>query len=316
MCAIFGFVNYRHAVSRKQMKELVRRLSVESEVRGTDASGIAYVKNGELKIYKKPKPAHKVHFYFPDNTTILTGHTRMATQGDAKYNYNNHPFEGHTSDGAFALCHNGVLYNENTLIRNEGLPVTKIETDSYIAAQLIEKYGHLNFDSIARMSEKVFGSFVFTILGDDNTLYISKGDNPLCLVHFKRLGLYVYTSTRQIMADVIKGSFLENYHFEVLEVEEGDIIRIDKNGVLTRDCYVPDCGCVGCVGGSYYGFYDKTDPEGYLYDICGMFGLAPEDLSLLYEMGYDNDEIEEMIQDRQYLQLCINDARAIIGERF
>ena len=49
MCAIFGFVNYRRSLSRSEMKELINRLSVESEVRGKDATGIAYVKHGELK---------------------------------------------------------------------------------------------------------------------------------------------------------------------------------------------------------------------------------------------------------------------------
>ena len=47
MCAIFGFVNYRRSLSRREMKEIINRLSVESEVRGKDATGIAYVKHGE-----------------------------------------------------------------------------------------------------------------------------------------------------------------------------------------------------------------------------------------------------------------------------
>ena len=88
MCAIFGFVNYRRSLSRSEMKELINRLSVESEVRGKDATGIAYVKHGELKVFKRAKPAHKVRLYVPEDTVILTGHTRMTTQGDARYIYN------------------------------------------------------------------------------------------------------------------------------------------------------------------------------------------------------------------------------------
>lgn len=80
MCAIFGFVNYRRSLSRSEMKELINRLSVESEVRGKDATGIAYVKHGELKVFKRAKPAHKVRLYVPEDTVILTGHTRMTTQ--------------------------------------------------------------------------------------------------------------------------------------------------------------------------------------------------------------------------------------------
>lgn len=315
MCALFGFVNYRHAVSRKHLKELVNKLASESEVRGTDASGIAYVKNGELKIFKKAKPAHKVRFYFPDNTTILTGHTRMATQGDARYNHNNHPFSGHTADGSFALCHNGVLYNDDMIAKMQKLPETNIKTDSYVAAQLIEKYGHLNFDTVAKMSETVQGSFVFTLLNDDNTLYISKGDNPLCLVHFKQLGLYVYTSTTTIMKNVIKGSFLEHQKFDIIKINEGEIIRIDKNGVLTKDTFVPDCAYYGY---NYFGFnryrMGYNDQESYLYDVCNIFGVSPDDITLLYDMGYGDEDIEVMLNDEQLMKDCLEEARMYIGE--
>lgn len=96
------------------------------EVRGTDASGIAYVKNGRLVIYKKPLPTHKIRFCVPSDTTIVMGHTRMTTQGAAKFNYNNHPFMGRTEEGSFALCHNGMLYNDRELAISEELPATPI----------------------------------------------------------------------------------------------------------------------------------------------------------------------------------------------
>ena len=47
MCALFGLVNYGNVLSKKQLKKLVREMSAASEVRGTDASGIAYVKPPE-----------------------------------------------------------------------------------------------------------------------------------------------------------------------------------------------------------------------------------------------------------------------------
>lgn len=306
MCAIFGFVNYGHALSGRHLKELVNKLSVESEVRGTDASGIAYVKNGTLKIYKKPRPAHKMRFYFPDDTTILTGHTRMTTQGNAKYNYNNHPFPGHTEDGHFALCHNGVLYNDDILQKSEELPKTHIKTDSYIAVQLIEKYGELNCDTIAKMCETVKGNFVFTILNDDNTLYLAKGDNPICIVHFKQLGLYVYTSTKAIMDAVIAETFLRIYAFEYIKTEEGDIIRIDKNGELTKSKFeFEDYFTLG----RYWNYASYGEHSDYLYEMCNLFGLTVDDISLLYEIGYNDEEIELMLEDREYLRMCLDEAR-------
>ena len=274
MCSIFGFVNYGDKLKGWELKELVKALSIESEVRGKDASGIACVKNGEMTIYKQAKPAHKMKFYFSSETKILIGHTRMTTQGSPKKNYNNHPFLGRTKDGYFALAHNGVLYNDKKLKESEGLPNTFIETDSYAAVQLLEKYGELNFETIAKMSESVFGSFVFTMLADDNTLYISKGDNPLCLLHFKELGLYVYESTKEIMAKAIARCFLKKHTFEGVAVEEGEIIRIDLKGELERGCFMVD--------EKYYGYaYGLGRRLSYWDDYCDYLdemgpGVHPE----------------------------------------
>lgn len=171
MCAIFGYLDYKGIVGNSVLKRLIKALSVEAEVRGTDATGISYVKNGKIVTFKKPKPAHKVKLYFPKETRAVVGHTRMTTQGDEKHNYNNHPFEGRCGKENFALAHNGVLYNDDKLKKQYSLPDTHIETDTYVAVQLLEQEESLTAESIARMSELVSGSFVFTILRDDNTLY-------------------------------------------------------------------------------------------------------------------------------------------------
>lgn len=60
---------------------------------------------------------------------------------------------------AFALAHNGVLYNDKALRRSLHLPGTKIETDSYAAVQLIERQKALSFSSLRSMAESVEGSF-------------------------------------------------------------------------------------------------------------------------------------------------------------
>ena len=166
MCALFGVVNYKHLISKKNLKVLVNRLAVASEVRGTDASGIAYMKNGRLVIYKKPLPAHKIRFCVPSDTTIVMGHTRMTTQGAAKFNYNNHHFMGRTEKGSFALCHNGMLYNDRELAISEELPATPIQTDSYVAVQLIEKVSYLYYRLISFLKgkSKLFLAFHFHLV--------------------------------------------------------------------------------------------------------------------------------------------------------
>ena len=144
MCALFGWLDYKGVVSDKLLKKLTQALANAAEERGTDASGIAYVKSGKVTIYKRPKPAHKIRFNAPNGTRAIMGHTRMTTQGNEKFNYNNHPFYGH-ADVNFAFAHNGVLYNDKELKIEKHLPQTKIETDSYIAVQLLEQQNKLDF---------------------------------------------------------------------------------------------------------------------------------------------------------------------------
>ena len=127
MCALFGFLNYGKRVPWKILQKLVQALANASEVRGHHAVGIAYNKADTLTIFKRPKLAHKLHFRIPQGTAAVMGHTRLTTQGDQKFNQNNHPFRGKAGT-EFALAHNGVLYNDDQLRRQLNLPDTQIET--------------------------------------------------------------------------------------------------------------------------------------------------------------------------------------------
>ena len=94
MCCLFGLINYSHRLTGRQKGQLMRALAVESEARGTDAAGVAYNSGGSLHICKRPGPAHKLNLFIPEDAYVVMGHSRMTTQGKAKYNRNNHPFSG------------------------------------------------------------------------------------------------------------------------------------------------------------------------------------------------------------------------------
>ena len=53
MCALFGWLDYKGVVSDKLLKKLTQALANAAEERGTDASGIAYVKGGKVTIFKE-----------------------------------------------------------------------------------------------------------------------------------------------------------------------------------------------------------------------------------------------------------------------
>ena len=295
MCAVFGFLDYGKKVNHKVLVKLINELAKEAEIRGTDATGISYVKDCKMVTFKKAKPAHKVNLYFPKETTAVIGHTRMTTQGSESKNYNNHPFESKTAESCFALAHNGVLYNDKELRKLSNIPETEIETDSYIAVQLLEKENSVNIESIKNMAEAVEGSFVFTILRNDNTMFLVKGSNPLTIYHYKELGLYVYASTTDILKKGLKSSGFKIQCNEVL-IEEGNIIEIEPNG----DIWISDFKMheTEKFFDRLYNWYEYSDDE-YFFDelksICSYYGISEEQIDYMRSLGYSYDEIEEMM---------------------
>lgn len=313
MCALFGWLDYKHIVPHKILKKLTQALANAAEERGTDAAGISYIKDGKVVIFKRPKPAHKIHFNAPYGTTAIMGHTRLTTQGNQKFNQNNHPFPGH-ADKEFSFAHNGVLYNDMELRKTNNLPATHIETDSYVAVQLIEQQGRLDFDSLKNMAEAVQGNFNFTVLDEDNSLYIVKGNNPMCLFHFADIGLYIYASTETIMAKALgKIGFLK-LACEKIQTEEGDILRIDIDGNITRSQFeVKDNFRCSKWFGCYDDFEDDyyTQHEESLLELCGYYGVDEDDIILLLNYGYTADEIEDMLFDHSLIHDTVS---AITGE--
>lgn len=299
MCGLFGFLNYGKN-SVKNLSVITNALAEEAAVRGTDATGIAFVNKNEICILKDAKSAYQINFKHRDNIKALIGHTRHSTQGDKKKNYNNHPFAGKCKNLSFALAHNGVLINDAELKKTYNLPDTNIETDSYAAVQLLEKENILNADSIRRMAERTEGSFSFSILDSDDNIWLVKGDSPLCILHFKNIGIYVYASTEEILwkALIETGLFSEIKagNYEEISIREGDILKIQNNGMLKRYTFnytdyisFKKCSWWDC------GIYDNISYIDDLKTVAAMQGYSAEDIDCLIDGGFTPEEIEEYI---------------------
>lgn len=211
MCCLFGVLDYNQNLTQKQLNKTISILSIACEARGTDATGIAYNTNSGLSVFKRPLPARFMRYHIPRYVNAVMGHTRMTTQGNEKFNYNNHPFYSKVGNTSFALAHNGVLHNDIQLRKTEKLPATNIETDSYVAVQLIEKKGILDFESLKYMAEQLEGSFTITVLDAEDNLYFVKGDNPMCIYHFRDKGVYIYASTEEILQKALKRKLVSQY---------------------------------------------------------------------------------------------------------
>lgn len=303
MCCLFGIIDYGNNLSGKAKAGMLSILAKECEARGTDATGIAYVSGGRLRVYKRPLPAHKMRFFLPNDVKVIMDHTRQATQGSAKRNINNHPFAGRCGSLSFALAHNGVLYNDRSLRWERKLPKTNIETDSYVAVQLLQAKGTLSLPALKELAETVEGSFSFTLLDCSNRLYFIKGDNPLSIYYYPIMGIYVYASTAEILNRATGKMGLPKKQHRQLELTCGDILCLSPDGKSEKTTF--DTSKLDAR--YYYGLWSPCLPYQYsmfpreeddylddLKSVAGHFGYSPEDVDMLLADGFTADEVEEM----------------------
>lgn len=313
MCGLCGFLGYG-SEPIPDLHHLTNSLMESSADRGTDASGIAFCDGGRVNILKEGKSAYRVNFKPPVKTRALIGHTRHSTQGSEKKNYNNHPFYG--KNAKFALAHNGVLIEEKEIQKIHKLPKTKVETDSFIAVQLIEKKGVLNHDSMKFMAETITGSFSFSILDDQNNIHLIKADSPLSILHFPELKLFCYASTEAILWRALIESklfgALKAGAFEEIPINEGDILTITNKGELIHSQFEYhdyvyssryDWRSYGGYGSYFADDYEGGYSDTYLSDlksVAASFGVSPDEVDVLLAEGFTPEEIEEYLYECDY----------------
>ncbi len=305
MCCLFGILDYGGRLSVREKNKLLSSLSVACEARGVDATGIAYNSHGQLRIYKRPFPAHWMRFRVPEDARVILGHTRMTTQGSEYRNYNNHPFYGRVGDTAFALAHNGVLHNDKELRKSEHLPATNVETDSFVAVQLLEQSKELTANNLRSMAEKIRGSFTITVLDNQDNLWFVKGDNPLCLYHYEALGLYVYASTQEILKKGLQRTPIRRAKPTVIPLSCGEILRIDRHGVrmqepFTFTAYHSFWGCAMDFDWNPEVSPGAVDYLDEIKSVAAAFGVTDSEIDQLFADGFAPEEIEEWLYYGQF----------------
>lgn len=307
MCCLFGMIDYGGQLSRKQKSKILSALSIAAEERGTDATGIAYNADDSPKVYKRPLPAHLLWFKVPEDCKVVMGHTRMTTQGSKRFNANNHPFPGTAGTTSFALAHNGVLTNDKLLRRELNLPATRIETDSYIAVQILETASEVSFATLADMAELLQGSFTITVMTDKDELYFIRGNNPLCLMRFERLGVIMYASTEEILRSAIRQIPVKLGRATKIRIDSGEILKIDAEGKINRGQFDDSKLFTSAYNSRSWGhwflnepawYQTASDETNYLNDlkaVAACHGIWPEDVDAMLANGATVDEIEELI---------------------
>ena len=151
------------------------------------------------------------------------------------------------------------------------------------------------------MAEAVEGSFVFTVLAQDNSLYFVKGDNPLTIYHYPKQGLYLYASTEGILFSALKALRMEQVEPEIIQPEDGDILRIDQHGEQSYSQFsMMDSWPSRMLPAweSAHAFGRRWPAMEYIQElksVAGYYGYTPEEIDDLLSDGYTPEEVENMI---------------------
>mgnify|MGYP000609301385 CR=1 FL=1 len=124
------------------------------------------------------------------------------------------------------------------LRRELRLPSTIIDTDSYIAVQLIESQKNLILRALNIWLKRLMVVFHFRCIDSNDNLYIVKGDSPISILHFKKRQVYVYASTISILwkalVDTELFHDLKRGDYEDIEIQDGEILKISSKGKIQK----------------------------------------------------------------------------------
>ena len=281
MCGIASYAGDKNVI-----KTIMTGLK-SLEYRGYDSSGIAYMKNGKIKIIKKEGPIKNLDkiLNYDDEANIGISHTRWATHGGAT-DINAHPHR----QGRITLVHNGIIENYNELRKKliEKGYVFNTETDTEVAAGIIDDLYNEEGDMLKALNKATYilkGSYAFNIINDDypSTIFGIRKDSPL-IVGTSNEGNILASDIPAIIHVTNKYIILNNYDIVVLtkdnikyydrdlkeihkdiKIFNGDSEEISKNGYdhyMLKEIYEEDE-----VVKKILSLYTKNDKVGDIFDI-------------------------------------------------
>ena len=223
MCGIVGYIGDKN--STEILIDGLKKL----EYRGYDSAGVAVFEHGGVNVIKAKgrikNLEDKIGSDVPQGVCGI-GHTRWATHGEPS-DVNSHP---HRS-GKVTLVHNGIIENYSELrqqLCGEGR-VFLSETDTEVAAQLIDKYYDGDpIDAIYTAVSRIRGSYAFGVLFDDfpDKLYAIRKDSPLIV----GIG-----EGENFIASDIPAILSRTNRYYLLEENELAVITADSISILGKD---------------------------------------------------------------------------------
>lgn len=199
--------------------------------RGQESAGIAVGDGKRIYLHKGMGLVSEVFSDEKMNSFqgyIGVGHVRYSTTGTSHL-VNAQPLVFRCSRGMIGLAHNGNLTNVNELRSQLFLngSVFQSSTDSEVIVNLIARYSQGSLvDSIIKSMIDIKGAYSLVILTEKSLIGVRdpNGFRPLCL---GRKGDAYVLASESCALDTVGAEFIR-------DVEPGEIIVIDKKGLISR----------------------------------------------------------------------------------
>ncbi len=280
MCGIMGYFCFGEATPKK---EEITEMFTMLETRGRDASGFAFIRDGNLMVHKAATASSE--FVKTKQWTeqpvepMMIFHTRLKTQGETKNNMNNHPL---FNKQGWCIVHNGIINNDKEIFSR-----TKRDAEVDSEAILALLSPKTKSDRIRILFDKIEGSFATAIINkyDPNRLILIKKDNPIELYYNEETDILYFCSERQIMQEAFGLKSTHKRGFNIGEgkyhhytMENNHALILNKEGVESYKQYYPrpnrwfscpDRLVVQCP----YCLSETTYYDGRVFnrcDVCGM----------------------------------------------
>lgn len=245
MCAIFGlgFMLGHKVHSNKMIRGMVSQLTINSQMRGTDATGLAVVAEDKLHVIKKDMCASTfvrrqeyskaledhVRPAAPSSGLYsIIGHCRHETKGTYLVNENNHPIVRKSLVGV----HNGGILNDDYLFKAYKMK-RNAEVDSEAIFAMIEYFtdGHQVpiHQAIRTATARLSGSFACAMAHTmhPHIVWLFRRNNPCEIALYKDVGIVAWASCYEYITRAFKSNEADLGRPEKINLSQDSGIALD-----------------------------------------------------------------------------------------
>ncbi len=225
MCGIVGYIG------EKQAESILMTGLKRLEYRGYDSAGVAIVNNDTLHMQKREGKVNELETALesaPIEGTVGIGHTRWATHGPPS-DRNAHPHV--SSDGDFALVHNGIIENYGVLrkrLKEKGYTFQS-DTDTEVLVYLIEE---VQQEAELALPEAVRQALT-QVIGTYGIAVVSASDPDLLIAARKGSPLLIGVGDGEYFLGSDAAPLVEHTR-QVVYLSDGEIVTIRRGGYQVR----------------------------------------------------------------------------------